>query len=168
VEILGSSWTGGSWSPDPWAKTHQPWPAPLGQTSPPQLLSSAPLRAHTGEGFYLKEDLSQVLVRNPLIRGSEAVALLRAVMPHPWRCPRPWMGPELGGSQPTAGVGLGAGRSLPTQPFCSSMIFKVPSNPTFPRLYDLECSFQPTYSMAPWFHEMSPGPGQASRISLGQ
>jgi len=31
------------------------------------------------------------------------------------------MGPELGGSQPTAGVGLGAGRSLPTQPFYDSM-----------------------------------------------
>ena len=37
-------------------------------------------------------------------------------VPHPWRCPRPWVGPgqpELGGSQPTAGVGLGG--SLLTQ-----------------------------------------------------
>jgi len=25
--------------------------------------------------------------------GGEAVALRTAVVPHPWRCPRPWMGP---------------------------------------------------------------------------
>ena len=37
------------------------------------------------------------------------LALPRAVMPHPWRCPRLWMGlgqPELGGSQHMAGLGL--------------------------------------------------------------
>jgi len=56
----------------------------------------------------------------------EVVALqLRAVVPHLWRCSMPWMGPvqpELGGSQPMAGVGLGAVRSFPTQLFCDSMV----------------------------------------------
>lgn len=68
---------------------------------------------------------------NSLPKHSEAMALPRAVVTHPWRCLRLWMGPgqpKLGGSRPTAG--LGAVRSLPTQPFCSSRFFKVPSNPT--------------------------------------
>jgi len=43
-------------------------------------------------------------------------------LPHPWRCPRPWMGPGqpdlVQGSQPAAGGPGRAARSLPTQPCC--------------------------------------------------
>jgi len=37
-------------------------------------------------------------------------------VPHPWRCPRPWMGSgqsELGGSQPMAGVEAQRSNSQP-------------------------------------------------------
>ena len=51
----------------------------------------------------------------------EAPALLhRAVVPHPWRCPKLWMGPgqpELEGASPRV---LGAVRTLLTQP-CSGV-----------------------------------------------
>lgn len=43
----------------------------------------------------------------------------------------PLFQPELvGGNRPTEGVRLGAVRSLPTQPFCGSVIFEVSLNPT--------------------------------------
>jgi len=51
-------------------------------------------------------------------------------VPHPWSCSRPWVSPgqpELGGSQPTAGVARGGLRgpfqpTIPTQPCCGSMV----------------------------------------------
>ena len=51
-------------------------------------------------------------------------------VPHPWSCSRPWVSPgqpELGGSQPTAGVARGGLRgpfqpTNPTQPCCGSMV----------------------------------------------
>ncbi|XP_031464302.1 KAT8 regulatory NSL complex subunit 2 isoform X2 [Phasianus colchicus] len=50
-------------------------------------------------------------------------------VPHPWRCSVPW-GADGGG----AGGLLG---SLPTQPFCGSMMFQVSSNPTTQWFYSL-------------------------------
>jgi len=48
---------------------------------------------------------------NSLLRGrGGAGTAARSCGCHPWRCSRPWRGPghpELGGSQPMAGVGLG-------------------------------------------------------------
>jgi len=48
-------------------------------------------------------------------------------VPHPWRCLRPWMGPgqpELGGSQPVAGVELG-GLWHPLQPNHTGILLKT-------------------------------------------
>ena len=56
-----------------------------------------------------------------LSEGGEALAVPRAVVPHPWRCLRPWMGP----GQPELEV---ASR----QQGWGWREFKVPSNPTIP------------------------------------
>ena len=73
-------------------------------------------------------------------------------VPHPWRCPKPWVGPgqpELAwGTQPMGGVGLGA-LGVPSNPtipwFYGSVILKVPSNPTILWSCDLQGPFQSYY-----------------------
>ena len=55
----------------------------------------------------IKKGEIQVLKAEILLsEGGEALAVPRAVVPHPWRCLRPWMGPgqsELGALSPWRG-----------------------------------------------------------------
>jgi len=61
---------------------------------------------------YKRGDLSEMLGGNSSLKvGRSWHCFPEMWVPHPWRCPRPWMGPGqpelLGSSQLMAGVGLG-------------------------------------------------------------